>query len=291
MSFTNQIKTMEDWIPLLDEKYRLGSLSSILDSRPELVNLRGGEFRIPQMSLDGLGSHVRSNGGLYIDGNTTLTWVTKTPSYDRNRKFQVDVRDNYETANIAFGSVSGVFIKEHVIPEIDAVRFSKYATEAGTTVTGDITDADELIQAIRDGITIQEEKEVGQETTYLFVTPTTFNNIMTAQTITSREVINFFDGRIVKVPQRRFVTGVTLRDGKTLGEESGGWTKAEDAKDINFLIIDKEAIIQGLRHVAPKHIPADINQSGDADAFAYRVVGVEEVFNNKVDGIYAHTKA
>ena len=92
------------------------------------------------------------------------------------------------------------------------------------------------------------------------------------------------------VPQSRFYTGIDLLDGTTVGQEKGGWKKKTGAYDINFLVVYRGAIIQGLKHEAPKFISADINQEADGDAYAYRVKGIEEVYTNKKAGIYAHVK-
>ena len=284
----NDIKLLTSFVPKLDQKYTQVALTSVLDSAPEVVRLEGGEFKIPTMELSGLAGHNRANGGKYVEGDVKLTWKTYTPTYERNRKFEVDVMDNYETADIAFGRLSGVFLEEHVAPEIDAWRFATYAQNAGKTVSGTLADGKEYLAALVAAITEMEENEVNIDTLYLAVSPTAHRSILNLQTIESREVLDFFGDRIIIVPQRRFITEVELLDGKTAGQEQGGWVAGENAKQINFLIIDKRAIIQGIKHEAPKHIPAAVNQSGDGDAFAYRVNGVEIVLENKKDGIYAH---
>jgi len=61
--------------------------------------------------------------------------------------------------------------------------------------------------------------------------------------------------------------------------------------EINFLIIHKPAVIQFPKHVAPKIIEPDKNQTADAYKFGYRNVGIADVYQNKVSGIYLHHKA
>lgn len=61
--------------------------------------------------------------------------------------------------------------------------------------------------------------------------------------------------------------------------------------DINFMIIEKSAVIQFEKHVAPKIITPEQNQSADAYKFGYRNVGIADVYENKVAGIYLHHKA
>ena len=51
--------------------------------------------------------------------------------------------DNEETAGVAYGRLSGEFLRSYVVPEIDAVRFAKYASEAGTHPADDTLSATE----------------------------------------------------------------------------------------------------------------------------------------------------
>ena len=92
-----------------------------------------------------------------------LRWQTKTPTYDRNRKFTIDVMDNYETSDIAFGRLSGEFIRTQVIPEIDALRFAKYSNEALTTVIGTLNTAQLYISALIDAKNVLGMKQKFQK--------------------------------------------------------------------------------------------------------------------------------
>ena len=62
-------------------------------------------------------------------------------------------------------------------------------------------------------------------------------------------------------------------------------------KDINFMIIHKPAVIQFAKHVAPKIITPDMNPDADGYRFGYRHVGIAQVCENKLAGIYLHAKA
>ncbi len=64
-----------------------------------------------------------------------------------------------------------------------------------------------------------------------------------------------------------------------------------EGAEINFMIIHKPAVIQFEKHVAPKIISPDVNQTADAYKFGYRNVGIADVYTNKLAGIYLHHKA
>ena len=57
------------------------------------------------------------------------------------------------------------------------------------------------------------------------------------------------------------------------------------------MIIHKPAVIQCEKHVAPKIVEPSVNQDADAYKFGYRNVGIADVYENKVSGIYLHHKA
>mgnify|MGYP000006811151 FL=1 len=65
----------------------------------------------------------------------------------------------------------------------------------------------------------------------------------------------------------------------------------EAAKNINFMIIHKPAIIKHDKHVVSNIIPADLNPDADADILKYRKYGIVDVYKNKVAGIYLSHQA
>lgn len=142
-----------------------------------------------------------------------------------------------------------------------------------------------------------DEDEVPQEGRILYITPSHYNAVHAVDTTKSREILAGFD-KIVKVPQRRFYTAIDLYDGKTdnsssdgVNEKVGGYVKAETAKEINFMIIQKGAVLQYPKHIVDKVISPDDNQTSDSWLFFYRNYGLADVYENKVAGIYLHHKA
>ena len=289
----NSIALVSKFVEMLDEVYKLASLTSDLDGAPELVRAgaNANELVIPKLSMSGLGDYSRNSG--YVDGDVTLTNETVVCNFDRGRMFIVDNMDNQESANIAFGRLAGEFIRTKVVPELDAFRFASYAGITGISKVAagaTLADGAEVIAALRAAITKMDEDEVPTEQRYLYITPTLHGLIQDMDTTKSREVLNRF-AKTTDVPQTRFYTAITQYDGKTSGEEAGGYVKAEDAKDINFMIVHKPAVIQFQKHVAPKIISPEQNQTADAWKYGYRNVGIADAYENKLAGIYLHHKA
>lgn len=289
----NAIALFKKYISLLDEVYKRSALTTILDSDASLAQqgANANEIIIPKISMDGLADYSR-NGG-YVGGSVTLTNETVKFNYDRGRKFTVDAMDNEETAGVAFGRLASEFIRTKVVPELDAFRFAAYAGTEGISKVAagaSLADGAAVIAALRAAINEQDEDEVPMEERYLFITPTLYGMTQDLDTTKSKEVLSRFTS-IIQVPQTRFYTAIDLKDGTTGGEEAGGFAKAADGKDINFLIVHKPAALQYSKHTVNKVIPPEDNQESDGWMFFYRSYGLTDVYENKVAGIYLHHKA
>ena len=291
MARTNTIQLFKTYIDQLDDVYKLSSKSAILESNAALVRngANAGEFIIPKIDMDGLGDYSR-NGG-YKKGKVDLKNETVKCDFDRGRRFTVDAMDNEETAGVAFGRLAAEFIRTKVTPELDAYRFAKYALKAGTKKAATLADGAAVMQAITAAISTLDDEEVPEEGRFLFLTPAHFNAIHSLDTTKSRELLGTFEGRIIKVPQARFYTAIDQLNGKGSGEEKGGYKKNASAKDVNFMIIHKSALIQFSKHVVVSIFRPEENQLADGWAFNYRSYGIADVYENKENGIYLHTAA
>ena len=295
----NAITTITKYLPLLDQVYSVASVSSILDTPNALVRETADAktVLIAQTSMSGLGDYSRADG--FVSGDLTLTWKPYTFEYDRGRTFQIDAMDDMETMGLAFGSLAGEFVRVKVTPEIDAIRFAKYATNAGTTVAATLTNKT-TVSAIATAEVDLEEKEVSLANCVLFMTPTVygyvkddtehFQRTLVPSENPNRNFGSFDEMPIAKVPQSRFYTAVNTLSGKE-GEAAGGFVKAEGAKDINFMIIDRASVVQLVKHGKIRVFDPDTNQSADAYKVDYRIYHDAWVLDNKKNGIYCHTKA
>ena len=296
----NAITKFKKYVPLLDEVYKQAALTSVLDSDESLASAgaNANEIVIPKISMDGLGDYDRNSG--YTNGDVTLTNETVQFNYERGRMFTVDAMDNEETAGIAYGKLASEFIRTKVAPEGDAFRFATYASISGISKVASgatLSTGADVIAALRAATSKMDEDEVPYENRCLFITPTLKGLIDDMDTTKSREVLARF-AQVIQVPQTRFYTAIDLYDGKTdasgsegANETVGGYVKNASAKDINFMVIHKDAVMQYNKHVAPKVITPEQNQDADAWKFGYRKYGLADVYENKVAGIYLHHKA
>lgn len=288
----NNIALAKTFVPILDEIYKLASLTSKLDGAAELARqgANANELIVPMLSMQGLGDYSRNDG--YVKGDVTMTNETVKCNYDRGRKFYVDALDEQETAKLAFSRLSGEFIRTKVVPELDAFRFASYAGKSGISkaTAADLPDGASVLAALRVAITKMDEDEVPTENRHLFITPTLDGMIADLDTTKSREILTRFATKTL-VPQTRFYTAIDLLDGKTGGEEAGGFKKADGAKNINFMVIHPSALIQFQKHIVPKIKGPEDDLDGDRHMFGYRTVGIADVYANKLAGIYMHNAA
>lgn len=278
----NAITKFKNYVTELDEVYKVASLTSVLDSDSSTVQQGANveEIIIPKIDMDGLADYDRSNG--YATGDVTFTNETVKCNYERGRMFVVDSCDNEETAGLAFGKLSGEFIRTKVVPEVDAVRFAEYSVLAGSKATPAAIAAGKWYEAVSDAMAQMTDDEVPTESRYLFITSEGMKDIRNMNTTESKAFVDDFAGVIV-VPKSRFYTAIDLASGN-----AGGYSKSATGKNINFLIVEKSAVIQFFKHVAPKVVTPDANPDADAWKFGYRVLGLNDAYDNKTKGIYLH---
>lgn len=285
---SNSVEKFKKYINVLDEVYKVASVTSVLDGNNRLVRLgaNANEIIIPKMTMDGLADYSRENG--YVGGDITLTNETVTFNYERGRSFTIDAMDDEETAGVAFGQLSGEFIRTKAAPEIDAFRFAQYAGVSGIgTATANLTNPEDTLAALIAAQNAMDEAEVSTESRILFITPTLYNGVMNIDTTKSKAVLDSF-AQIVKVPQSRFYTAIDLYDGASSGETAGHYVKNADGKNINFMVVEKSAAIQYQKHIVSKVVTPEENQTSDAWKFFYRSYGIADVYENKACGIYLH---
>lgn len=282
----NNISLHKVYLKSLDKIYQKECLTSILDTEEIDSTKEAKTFTVDKMEMDGLSDYSRANG--YVNGDVTLTQEEKSPNYDRGKKFSVDEMDDVESGYIAFGKLSGEFERTKVIPELDAFRISKYAKNAGLTKYGSITTPEDAVSAVETAEQEMGDKEVSMENCVMFVSNTFYNLLRRGAVQRFSEVNNakvnrkleeFDDMKIVKVPEKRFYSGCKLGD--------SGYTN--EGSKLNFLIVEKSAIMQFQKHKASNVISPEANQNADAYILKYRNYGLADVYDNKTDGIYTHS--
>ena len=182
----NNIQLAKNYINNLDEVYRLASVTSDLTSDATMckAGANANEIIYPQITVTGLGDYNRNSG--YTSGAVDLQWKTAAFNYDRGTKISVDVMDNEESRNLAFGMAGAELMRQKAAPEADAFTFAKIAALGGiSTETGVISRASDFLEALLTAWSEMDEDEVPQENRLLYATPTLLNSVISLDTTKS----------------------------------------------------------------------------------------------------------
>nr|PZN07632.1 MAG: hypothetical protein DIU64_12015 [Caldicoprobacter oshimai] len=269
----------------LDKQVVAQATSGWMEDNAGLVKYSGGnEVKIPVIDMDGLGDYDRANG--FVEGSVNLRYQTKILTQDRGRTFMIDRMDVDETNFVATAAnIMGEFQRVHVIPEIDAYRYSSIATQAiekGAAVGGYTPSESDILKKLKEDI--YAIYDVAGEIPLVIIMNMQVAAILENSTELSKtlSVIDFTQGEvrttvkaidnnpIIKVPSLRMKTKYIFYDGKTMGQEAGGFTPAEDAKTINWIICPRTAPIAVSKTDNIRIFTPEQNQKADAWKIDYR---------------------
>ena len=266
----------------------------------------GAEVKIPKMIVQGMGDYDRDNG--YQKGSVTLEYETKKMTQDRGRLFQLDPMDINESNFIpTAGAVMGEFQRTQVVPEIDAYRISKIATEVltankagmigkgyapGATGTSALRKLKEGIKAVRKyyngPLICQATSEFIMELELELsgkITATTFSKGGIQTQVPSVDGVP-----IISTPSNRMYSAIKINDGRTSGQEKGGYEKGASAKNLNFFLCPVTTPIAVTKQDIMRIFSPIINQKLNAWQMDYRRFHDIWVLENKVDSIYVSIK-
>lgn len=279
----NTIEAAKIFMTALDRQVIEGATSGWMEQNAGQVKYSGGnEVKIPKISLSGLGEYDRDNG--YVQGAVTYSFETKTMTQDRGRKFMLDRMDVDETNFVASASiVMSEFQRTKVIPEIDAYRYSSIYALAKDDYGRKYTPAiSTIISTLSEDVTAVQD--VAGSADLVIIMPRPVYDMLNNNDKLSKYInvgdfkqgelnlaIKYFNGiPIIPVPSARMKTAYTFYDGKTLGQEAGGFVPTEDATQINWIIIPKSVPIAVSKTDNFKIFDPDTNQTADAWLVEYR---------------------
>ena len=280
----------------LDKIIERETLTSDLNMNGDLLGdlNEAGEIKVAKIAMDGLADYNRSTG--FVAGSVTTEWETLKLTHDRGREFEVDRLDDEERAAILSANLMSEFERTKVIPEVDAVRFSTLAANAGTTVAADFADPEDALDAVLAGEEAVEDLGADLSQCIFYCTSATKGLLRKAQNYRLGQgedpngtFSTFDEMKIVVVPSVRFQTVIDLKDGTTSGEKAGGFAAGAAAKAMNFMIVHPSACAAIQKHLTLRYFAPEVNQSKDAHLWQYRLFHDLLVYENKKGLIYAHT--
>lgn len=285
MSAINELSFAEKFGAELDKVLVTESKTSFMAQNDLGISFTGAKtIKIPTMELVGLGDYDVDTG--YPTGKVTLTHKPETLTKDRGRAFGIDAVEAGDTGvEKLAGSMLGEFVRTKVAPEVDAYVLSKLAGLANTnsqtldTATYPI-DTKPYEALVKMKSAIAENGYDGELVCFMpyevldnFTLSDKISKIITVSSFSAGEVkievkkIN--DVYLVGVPSSRMKSAYVFEKGST--KEKGGFTPAEDAKNIQMLMLPKSAACLVKKHEAIKSFEPGSYPGKDAYEFNYRL--------------------
>lgn len=303
----NTLATATLFMNTLDKVAVQEATTGWMDANAGQVIYNGGsEVKIPKMSLQGMGDYDRDNG--YTQGSVTLDYETKKMTQDRGRLFQLDPMDINEANFIPTASaVMGEFQRMYVVPEIDAYRISKIATEVIAAEKAGMVDygytpgaaGTSALRALKAGIKAVRENYNGQlicQATPDFIMELELElaGKITAATFSKGGIntqVPSVDGvPLLSTPSNRMYTAIKINDGKTADQKKGGYEKGSTAKNLNFFICPVTTPIAVTKQDVMRIFDPMVNQKLNAWQLDYRRFHDIWVLDNKLDSVYLNIK-
>ena len=290
----NSIDYNESYLGMLDQVNKIGLTTAILETSKLSVVFAADSAKVVYLNeaaVEGLGTYDRATG--YPTGDWDITKTPYTMAVDRGKKFIFDALDEIQ-AQVKVLEMAAEFERVSVIPETDAYRFSKLVSLCSLDVSENLT-YDTVLNAIDTGIAALDNAEAGTRRV-LFVSPTVMQLMKASGALFTARIasepsgiinrnITTFDGMpLIQVPQSRFKSAITL-------SATNGFSAAGGAKDMNFAIVDIDAVAAPVKYLSPKLIAPAFNADNDAYIFGYRKYHDLFVPNNKLGNVYLHSRA
>lgn len=290
----NAISYAELYLPLLDEAYKAESKSAILDTLSDYIRFTGGNtVNIFNIDPVGMANYNRDAG--YVPGDVTGTWQPYVLETDRGRSYQVDFLDNEQAMSLVVPNLLGTVERQHIIPEVDAYRFAAYASgaDSGNVVTETLSAGAATVASIDAASVALDNAEVPYEGRILFVSPAVYGLLrggITRLVPNGEKDVNnmievYNDMRVIRVPQPRFQTAITL-NAPTTSSGAGGFAPASGAAAINYMIVHPSAVLQVMQHYAPRMFSPEQNIEADAWRVQPRYCHGAWVKEHKKNGIF-----
>jgi hypothetical protein len=291
----NSIAPVINYLPkVIDKVNKESALSSFLDIKSSEVQMgleNSSEVKIRKWSFGGLGQY---NGTITANAGATATWETQKLLVKRSTLLQLEIIEGQE-GQAALAEMVSEFQRTQVVPERDAVVFSKaYSNaDASTTATPATLTAATVKAAIDLGIKTLNEGESPKEGRKLVVSTEVYDFMKNSNFFTynlNAEVKGGIDTRVaayegmevIEVPSSRFNTAVTL-------SATDGFTLTGTA--INFMIICKNAVQVITKITKGEVVKSAQNAASFSDTFKYLTYYDAITWDNQAVNIYAHAKA
>lgn len=288
----NAINYAETYQTELDQAIVQATLTNVLET-PNVNWMGAKTFHVPHLGVSGYKQHSR-NGG-WNRGSVEVTHDPYTLQFDRDVEFFVDKMDVDESNQAASAAnITRVFLNENAGPEIDAYRFSKMAAKAIdlNQATGEVINTTGVIVALKRDIAKVRKYGTANLTCYvssevmdaveLYKEGKGSISLSNEGTAIETRVTSLDGVRLIEVfDVDRFQTGFDFTD---------GFVPAADAKPLNWIIVNRGAIIAKAKLNSVYFFAPGQHTEGDGYLYQNRLYHDLFVLKHQQDGLVVSYK-
>ena len=293
----NDIAYAAQYLRMLDETYKAGSVTSVLEANPLSVKFSQEDAKtcyMQELSIDGIANYNRESG--YVDSDVDLVWRAYTLAKEWGVKLTLDSLD-LKNAYLEILRIANRLQIEKVNPQLDAYRFETLSTACGLDVSADL-DADSAVEAWDVAVQTLDDAEAPMGDRVAFISNTMYKLLKSsgeffnvrvsnqANGVINRNIEAIDDIPIIRVPAARFCNNFVFPT-----TAAGAFTKDTGSKDLNFTIASKSAVAAVTKYVDAKIVDKKYNTDKDGYVYGFRMFHDLFVHEKKKDYVYIHAKA
>ncbi len=291
----NTISLASNYLGKFEEKLTLGELTKDLN-KIKYSWAGGNAVKVAIPEIVNITSYNRQVG--YNGSDFNITWQTMTLSQDRVIAISIDEMDDEETKEVAVASAMSDSAIE-ATEEMDMYRLGVIATEAvanGVNATATLSNGQAVIDAIAVGEASQLNAKSRLSDCILYINATSYMLAKGAMPIRFMSTVGrdymfetFDKMKVVIVPDSMMSVGTEYNG--TTGKIQAKTYNSTKHQMVNFIIVDKRAVVAPVKLYDNKFIDWKANQTSRANKVILNWYHDCFVLNRLAKAIYIHKKA
>ena len=291
----NTIALASNYLGKFEEKLTLGELTKDLN-KIKYSWAGGNAVKVAIPEIVNITSYNRQVG--YNGSDFNISWQTMTLSQDRVIAISIDEMDDEETKEVAVASAMSDSAIE-ATEEMDMYRLGVIATEAvanGVNATATLSNGQAVIDAICVGEASQLNAKSRLSDCILYISATAYMYAKGAMpvrfisTVGRDYMFETFDKmKVVIVPDSMLSVGTEYNG--TTGKIQAKTYNSTKHQMVNFIIVDKRAVVAPVKLYDNKFIDWKANQTSRANKVILNWYHDCFVLNRLAGAIYVHKKA
>jgi hypothetical protein len=277
----NTFNPVIEYKDIIDRFYERADKTNVFMAPEEYTT--NGEYKILKVSVGGLGNYNRNrtNGQTvaYAGNSISTSWETIASDQQRSTQLFIDKADNLEAFSAAFDEAIFAFLQKAVVERMARRHAAIASSTSGITKeVVDVSTAEKTVAALRHASDILFDNHVYEDNRVTLIRGDVYSALADMDTYKSKAVLAEL-GQIIPL------TSDVMYD-KIVLDPANGYAPADDANEIAFMIVQRDAVVSGT------HWEANFFDEGQVQNFRGSLYNYFEdplngyVYENKAKGVY-----